>query len=518
MQVTSTRAAAVRYVALAAALLGGPAIAVAQPIAPVPALAGAESFVVLGAGTVSDVNASTFGGDVGVGPGGTVTGVLPAELAAGSSLHDGDAVAAQALHGAAAVYANLAARSCTPLNTNVALDGQALPPGQYCFDNATTLTTTLTLTGAGPWIFLVDGALTFAPGAAVVAPVVAPNTCGGSPVYWQVGDNSQATAAVPVDVGAGAAVVGNILAEGAVTLAAGATLDGRALSIGNAAGTEGGVVTLGGNAVAACSFGKALPTHTAFMVPGGGGINVPNDPAVTDPDATGTGFANYGFNGQPGAAGAPASGQFNYVNHVVAGNLHVNGPVTDVDVVALHDDGTPKTARLSGTCTGFLPACTFSVLTEDNGEPAVNDRFGVTIASNGAVVEARSLRVVRNGNIQFHSASLTTAVNAPALRTGQTMRLTGRMRKDKTRTAVDAYVVLQLPGGQLLSWTGGGFAPGLVPLVRNFVPVDIDTQILAFQIPAGAPPGVYKWLSALTQTGTMNLLTGISERHVTITP
>lgn len=499
---------AVLVLALTAAFRGS---AAAQAV---PAFEGAESFVVLAKDAVTNANASTFGGDVGVAPGGSITGVLPVMLAAGGTLHTGDAVAGQALHRAGAVYADLAGRPCVPGNTDQPL-GATLGTGTHCFSGDLTVAAALELTGDGPWIVLVDGNLTVAPGVAITAPVVAPATCRGSSVYWQVGDNSAATPATTVLIGAGAGMAGNILAQGAITFAAGASLDGRAMSLGTA--TDAGTVSLDANAVAACSFGRSLPTHTAFKVTGGGGINVPNDPTETDPDATGTGFANYGFNGQPGGAGT-ATGNFNYVNHVVAGNLHINGPVTDVDVVALNPDGTPKTARLSGTCDGFLPSCTFSVLTEDNGEPPFNDRFGVTIVSGGQVVEARSLRRIRAGNIQFHSATLTATVNAPTIGVGQTMRVGARLRKDKSRTPSDAYLVLQLPNGQLLSWTGGGFAPGIVPLARNFVPVDLDLELLALQVPPGTPPGVYKWLSALTQAGTMNLLTGIAERPVTITP
>jgi len=323
----------------------------------------------------------------------------------------------------------------------------------------------------------------------------------------------------PATIGAGATFVGNILAEGPVSFGAAATLDGRAISLGASGGPTGGTVALNANApVNACSYGKPLPTHTAFKVTGGGGISVPSDPANTDPTATGNGFANYGFEAQPGGVGSAATGSFNYVNHVIAPNLHINGPVTALDVIALNPDGTPKTARLSGTCDGFLPACTFSVLTEDNGEPPVNDQFGVTLVSNGKVVEARSLRRIRNGNIQFHSATLETEVNAPSLRVGQVMRLHARLRKDRSGTSSDAYVVLRLPSGQLLSWTGAGLVPGLVPLVRNFVPIDFDGDILQLAIPAGAPPGVYVWMSALTRTGTLDLLTGIAERPFSIAP
>lgn len=489
--------------------------AAAQPVTPIQ-LSGAESFAVLAKTAVSNTGTTTIGGDVGVGVGGTITGLPPAMLTGASTLHTGDAVAVQALQDARAAWAALAARTCPGANANPVLDGASLASGVYCFNGDAVLTTTLTLTGVGPWIFQVDGGLTIAPGASIVAPLVGNNTCRGSDVYWQVGDARPDTPPTTASIGAAASVVGNIVAEGNVTFGAASTLDGRAFSLGAPTGVVGGSVDLNADtAFAACSFGRPLPTGTAFKVTGGGSINVPSNPAVTDPDATGSGVANYGFNGRPGA---PARGNFNYVNHAVAGNLHINGPVTDVAVVALNPDGTAKTARLSGTCDRFLPSCTFSLLTEDNGEPPVNDRFGITIVSNGQVVEARSLRVIRNGNIQFHSATLSTTLNAPTLRHGQTMRVAARLRKDKTATESDAYLVLQLPGGQLLSWTQAGLVPGLVPLLRNFVPVDFDGEVLALPIPAGAPPGVYRWLSALTEAGTLNLLSGLSERTVQIIP
>ena len=98
------------------------------------------------------------------------------------------------------------------------------------------------------------------------------------------------------------------------------------------------------------------------------------------------------------------------------------------------------------------------------------------------------------------------------------MRLAASCARTRSNVAADAYVVLRLPNGQLLSWTGAGLVPGIVPLARNFVPVNLDVEILALQVPAGTPPGVYTWLSALTEAGTMNLLTGIAEQPFTIAP
>ncbi len=198
--------------------------------------------------------------------------------------------------------------------------------------------------------------------------------------------------------------------------------------------------------------------------------------------------------------------------------LHVNGPVTDVDVLSLNEDGSPRTVRFSGTCDDFLPACTFSVMVEDNGEPPFNDQFGVTFVSDGEVVEARSMRRIRAGTIQFHDATLETEVEDSTLRPGQALRLTARLRRSRTPSAADAYIVLRMPNGQLMSWTGSALVPGLAPLARNFVPTDFVGEILNLRVPGGAPPGYYTWMSALTEAGTMNLLSGISQRGFTITP
>jgi len=507
-----------------AALLLMPAGAMAQPEA--PSVGGAESFAVLGGASVDNTGEATISGDVGVDALGTVAGITAAMLAPGSSLHEGDAVAIQAHHGATLAYQDLAGRTCAPANdltgqTLGVVPNDTLAPGVYCFDGDAPLNGTLNLTGTGPWIFQVGGALTVAAGSSILTPDLpapSPTTCSGTDVFWQIGDDDPAT--LLVDSTIDGAFVGNVLALGNVTVASGATVDGRLVSLGELDGAtlNGGAVTMAGNTVTACSYGHPLPTATSFKVTGGGGINVPNDPTETDPEATGNGFANYGFNAQPGVAGAPATGNFNYVNHVIAPHIHANGPVTDVDVLALNDDGSPKTVRFSGTCEQLLSDCTFSVTVEDNGEPGRDDQFGVAIAAGGAVLEERAMRVVRNGNIQFHDATLETEVEDSTLSPGQTMRLTARLRRSRTPAAADAYVVLRMPNGQMMSWTGNSLVPGLVPIARNFVPTNFVGEILNLRVPGGTPPGYYTWMSALTEAGTMNLMSGVSERSFTVTP
>ncbi len=502
-------------------------------------LGSAESFAVLGRTTVQNTGASAVTGDVGVSLAGVVSGFPPGTVDEGSGIHEGDAVAVQAFQGATAAFDAVDARTCPAANnlTGQNLGGKSLPPGVYCLDSNAQLTGTLTLTGAGPWTFQVGGLLTVDAAAQVVAAGVT-TTCKGSSVDWQVGG---ATATI----GAGASVIGNILAQHDVTLGAAASLDGRVVAL------EGGV-TMANSRIAACSFGGRFPPHAPIKVTGGGQLSVP-DPDTADHSRGGRGRSTFAFVAIPGANGGEASGRFVYLNHSnrfhdsLFGRMHVFGRVRNVDVVAVNDTGSPKTVRFDGTCAA-RPDCTFSVLVEDNGEghrdddddfdedyvsdeegpterhqgPArPRDRFGLVVVANGRIVEARSLRPIARGNIQFHRPSttgLTTDLNDVEFGTGRVMAVTASIDPGPTSSLADAYVVLELPNGQLLSWTGAGLVPGLVPIARGFVPGPFQGVVAQVAIPRGAPAGRYTWLSALTAAGTLNLLTPISESVFSITP
>ena len=461
------------------------ALTPAAALAQTPNLGSAESFAVLAGSTVTNTGVTNVTGDVGVAPGGSISGD-PITVAAGGSIHEGDAVAAQAQLDASETYDDLVGLACDTDLTGQGLGGQNLVPGVYCFDaNAVLSGTPLTLTGTGPWIFQIAGSLTTSAGVTVVGST---DTCNGSNVFWQIGTTAS--------VGAGTSFVGNILAQTSVTLGAAAVLDGRAVALSVAS-----TVTLNTNTVSACSFGELFPPHDPFKVTGGGRINVPN------PDSAR--FATFGFNARPEAASA--SGHLNYLNHVT--RLHVDGTVTDLDVVTINPDGSPKMVRFSGTCLNE-PDCTFSVTVEDNGEPAVDDRFGIAVVGSG-MDETTSDRLVK-GNIQFHP-SLTTNLNAASFRTGDVMAVSVSLMPGKGVPSVDAYLVLQLPDGRMLSWTENGFVPGIVPAARNFTPLNYGAQIASLAIPAEAPGGTYIWYSALTAPGTLNLVSDLAVQHFTVT-
>ena len=221
-------------------------------------LGSAQTFAVLGASTVTNTGATMITGDVGVIPGTAITGFLapPANVVAGpgtvtagpgtvnGTIYAGGPVAALAHGDAVLAYASLGGMACLPANN---LSGQVLgtavttlPPGVYCFDTSAQLTGTLTLTGAGPWIFQIGTTLTTASNSSIVV-VDAGSNCSGSNVFWLVG--SSAT------LGTGTAFAGHILALTSATVTSNVSVSGSVMALT-------GAVTMDTNNISVCSSGS----------------------------------------------------------------------------------------------------------------------------------------------------------------------------------------------------------------------------------------------------------------------
>jgi uncharacterized repeat protein (TIGR01451 family) len=230
---------------LALAILGvgacGLSAAPASAADPTIPLRSAESFGVLAATSVSSTGLTVVGGDLGVSPGSPPSVVgFPAGVVNGT-IHAADLTAAQAQADLTTAY-NAATNA--PCNTIIAgdLNGLTLTPGVYCAGAAIAITGTLTLDlGGDPnafFLFKINAALN--PAAAAMVTVI--NTGAGNETcapnaFWQV--------AGAVTLGANSSFTGDLLASGAITAGAGATLRGRALS-------RSGSVTLSANALSAC--------------------------------------------------------------------------------------------------------------------------------------------------------------------------------------------------------------------------------------------------------------------------
>jgi YD repeat-containing protein len=114
---------------------------------------------------------------------------------------------------------------------------------------------------------------------------------------------------------------------------------------------------------------------------------------------------------------------------------------------------------------------------------------------------------------------LTMVVNDADLRPGQTITLTAVLVPGTTPAPVDAYVVVQLPGGALLSVTlAGSVVPGIVPIATGFVPFPFSGPLLAYTFTGLEPPGAYTVFVALTQPGTLNVIGVLQQTPLTFTP
>ena len=225
------------------------------PPPPSAGLGAACTYGVLAGSTVTNTGATTVRGDLGLSPGSSVVGFLDTNTYVGTGTHTAgpgvvtgtihltdppppsttSAAAAQAALSVA--YLDLQGRTA-PAPTTVAgdLGGLTLAPGIYKSTSTLGITGTVTLDGQGQanpvWIFQIATGLTTLGSSNVVL-------AGGATahnIFWQVG--SSAT------LGTNSTFNGSILTgSGSISIATGATLNGRALA------QTAGAVTLDTNMV-----------------------------------------------------------------------------------------------------------------------------------------------------------------------------------------------------------------------------------------------------------------------------
>jgi len=183
-------------------------------------LGSARSFAVLAGSTVTNTGLTIIKGNLGVWPGTAVTGFPPGQVI--GTIHAGDTAAQHAKASLAIAYNDAAGRTVGVVGVAGDLGGQTLPPGLYKSTSTLAITGDLTLDAKGDpnavFIFQIGSGLTVATGGRVVL-------IGGAKaanVFWQVG--SSAT------LGTYSAFKGTVMAYASITIATGATLDGRALA------------------------------------------------------------------------------------------------------------------------------------------------------------------------------------------------------------------------------------------------------------------------------------------------
>lgn len=165
--------------------------------------------------------------------------------------------------------ANLLGQACTSLGGGaVALDAVVIganppgviPPGCYSSGGAmsVTVSTTVTLSGSGVYVFVPGGALDTGANSSVV---LANGACAGN-VFWApvgaatLGANA-ATSPTPT-------FVGNILADAGITLGHFAHLSGRALAFGGTVTTDANTISVPVCAPNGAGSGVAIPALAAW--------------------------------------------------------------------------------------------------------------------------------------------------------------------------------------------------------------------------------------------------------------
>ena len=181
-------------------------------------------FALLAASAITNSGASVITGNVGTAPG---TAITPGGWTLVGTTHSDDAEAQAAQAAAQAAYTAMEAE--TPTMISAVLDGQTLVPGVYTettgtFNLAASATGTLTLNGAGTYIFQCSS--TLVTGAGGVPVIALTNGASAANVFWLCG--SSAT----INSGFAGTFQGNVTAMDSISIStAGGTVNGDLVAL-----------------------------------------------------------------------------------------------------------------------------------------------------------------------------------------------------------------------------------------------------------------------------------------------
>lgn len=229
----------------------------AEPLAAAeaPGLGAARTFSVLGFSEVTNTNATSLSGDLGVWSGSLISGL--ADISVGGDVHQTDSVAQQAQADASAAFDFLAGQ---PTSGSLgALDSLIVGPGVYDMGSGMLSGGVLTLSGEGVYIFRTSSDLTSS------GSITLTNGARACDVYWRVASQANLL---------GGSFVGTIIAGSGIVFGSGVNLDGRALAIG------GNVTLIGDYIYGPSCYSAPAPEEgdesPDIVVPGTGGAPIRN--------------------------------------------------------------------------------------------------------------------------------------------------------------------------------------------------------------------------------------------------
>lgn len=220
-----------------------------------PDMRDVDGFLVLAGSTITNTGPTVVNGDIGVAPGSAITGFPPGMVS--GVMHRGgtpvDFVSPRAQ--AALVVAMAFARASknpgdvapTDLGTAVDIGGKTLGPGVYNAPDSLAITGRLVLDAGGNpqavFIFVAGTTIN------LTGDIILANGAQASNIFWVAGSSST--------VAAGSSWAGTLMADQSITLATGATVNGRVLA-------RVGAVTLDTNTISLfeiAQLGFWLPDH-----------------------------------------------------------------------------------------------------------------------------------------------------------------------------------------------------------------------------------------------------------------
>jgi hypothetical protein len=358
----------------AAALLAAGTLAAVAPAAPAAAAEGAtfvdlgsaSGFSVLAGAGVGNTGATVLALDLGLSPSGVIAGFPPGKV--NGAVHDKDPAAATAQEDRQVAYEAVLAQPSTGAFAGDQA-GKTFKPGVHTSAAAVTNTGTITLDADGDsgavFVFQVGAAFS----TAAATKIVLTDGALANNVFWQV------TGAV--SIGAGAKVVGTLLAAGVVTFGEGASLKGRILTPGT--------VALANSPVTQPKDDLTAPVVTII----GGAIRSTND---ASPVISGTTDEPVGR-----AVAVQVDGQHLTTTVEEGGTWQVSAtelPEGDHALVATVADGSQNVGTASQVLTVDLTAPSMSL--DGGGRRATNDR---TPTISGATDAAGPVTVKVNGQV-----------------------------------------------------------------------------------------------------------------------
>ncbi|MBB5640048.1 ice-binding family protein [Cryobacterium roopkundense] len=349
----------------------------ARAVGSVVDLGTAATYSLLGGTSVANTGVSTVSGDIGAYPGLAVTGFPPGIVT--GDVHPGDSAAAQAQADALLAYTATAAQ--VPTSTIAGdLGGSILTPGVYHSAAAVSISSSLTLDAQGDpyavFIFQIDAAF----GMAAASSIVLMNGAQSSRVFWQV--------VGAATLGASASFAGTLMSLAAISIGAGCTVVGRALSLT-----------------------AALALDTSVILP---------EPAVklgtagTYSALAGTSVSNSGATTLTGNVGvSPGTVLTGFPPGITSGSTHVNDSQSaqaQADLTTAYADAGARTptATLSGdlggrTLTAGVYASTTALsLTGDlllDGEGNANAVFILQLDSTLTTAAGSTVRVINGAQV-----------------------------------------------------------------------------------------------------------------------